>query len=382
MSNDDGDRGIARRKVLAAAAGAGGLGLAGGLGSAALLRDEESLDGLFESGSLALDVTWDNTDGESLTAALETGDTNGQGLLEVSLPGSANNPAHVWFQPTCPPESAAGLADALELSIYHSNEDGEKKSQSPVANGTLRDLAEQPGTKLRFDGDECLDADTTRYLLVEWGYTEDSAEFDEAGVDLRFFAEQCRNNDGPANPYESLSCPVPPCPCCQLVGKLELEDSDDESGDKDEELDKDGDGIDDSYVGPGQYAFTEGDGDYELVVSTPETKGSGPDTETVAVSVDVVGVDGTPDPELCEVVLKAGGGPPGSDDRVSYAGDDLEGDDAATPPLYSVPRTEPPTGSEDYYGISSITVGICVGEEDGSCPGDVVSPTGNAGDES
>ncbi|WP_254832216.1 hypothetical protein [Haloglomus salinum] len=214
MTNDDGDRGIARRKVLAAAAGAGGLGVVGGVGSAALLRDEESFSGLFESGSLELDVAWNNTDGENLTAKLETGNTSGQELLDISLPGSENNPAHVWFQPTCPPESAAGLADALELSVRYADAQGTPGDHVLDADGvaidgrTLRDLAEQPGTKLQFGDDGCLDADTTRYLLVGWEYTEDSAEFDETDFDLEFFAEQCRNNDAPTNPYEPLSCPV------------------------------------------------------------------------------------------------------------------------------------------------------------------------------
>jgi hypothetical protein len=208
MSDTD-DGGIGRRKVLAAAAGAGGLGLAGGVGSAALLRDGESFGALFGSGSLRLDVAWESVesagasirDGE-LTALLEPKDRDGSALLRLSLPGSSNNPAHVWFQPSCPEEPE--LADSLELDIYESNEDGYRGS--PVIGGSLRDLAEREGTKLRFDGEECLDAGVTRYLLVEWEYTRESADFDVEDFGLNLFATQCRNNDTPRNPYDPRSC--------------------------------------------------------------------------------------------------------------------------------------------------------------------------------
>jgi hypothetical protein len=287
--------------------------------------------------------------------------------LELSLPGSNNNPAHVWFQPSCPPDDAAGLADALTLDIHDPNADGD---QSRLARGTLRTLAEQSGTKLRFGGADCLPADGPRYLLVKWEYTGTAADFDTAAFDLKLFATQCRNETDPANPYPGGECATPtptpsptpaPCPCCRLVGKRELTDS---------------------YVAPGRYGFSEGLDDYELEIDATETKDGG--AETVAVSVDVVGVDGTPDPELCEVVLKAGGGPPNSGtDLVSYTGADLDGEGDATPLLHSVPRIDSPSAPGDYFGISSITVGTCV-ERDGDddCPEDVVSPTGNAGGDS
>ncbi|WP_276258505.1 hypothetical protein [Haloglomus litoreum] len=220
MSEHDGDRGIARRKVLAAAAGVGGLGVAGGVGSAAILRDEESFGGLFGSGSLDLAVTWEGiedgeaeTDGGSLTAKLQPSDRDGSGLLKLALPGPANNPGHVWLRPTCPSE--AGLADVLELTISYADAQGvagefvHDSDGEDIDGRTLRDLAEQPGTKLRFGDDGCLDGDASRYLLVEWEYTTSGAGFETADFDFEFFAGQCRNDDSPANPYDPQGCATP-----------------------------------------------------------------------------------------------------------------------------------------------------------------------------
>lgn len=216
MSDTEEDRGIARRKVLTAVAGAGGFGLASGVGTAALLSDRESFGGLFGTGSLELAVSWADgeVDGGSVTpeggrnvrAVIEEGDRSGSALLQVSLPGPENNPAHVWFRPTCPSDPA--LADELELSIRYSDADGSEGDFVRDATGTeiegvaLGTLAERKGSKLQFGGTPCLAADVVRYLLVEWEYTGDgTGSGDAPEFDLAFSAEQCRNNDSPRNPY-------------------------------------------------------------------------------------------------------------------------------------------------------------------------------------
>lgn len=376
MSNDDGDRGIARRKVLAAAAGAGGLGVAGGLGSAALLRDEESFEeNLFESGSLDLVVDSEDAtaEGNIVTLPIDLGpdQTSESALLDLSFPDvDGNNPGNIWFWLTCPEPSGTRLAEALRIEIWRSDENENKNellsegSLLEVANG-LRD----GGYLLDFGGTDttCLPTGTSEYLLVEWELDGSYSCDETLDFSFEFRARQCRNDDGTESPFPSLApCAArTPCPCCRLVGKLELEDEDDADG----SLDSDDDGLDDSFIEPGTYHFSEGTGDYKLVVDEVETKGSGTDMETTAVSIDVVGVGSTQDPELCEVVVKA------STSERTYDECDLgSNEDGYTELLYSVPKQ-----SGGYFGISSITVGICTDEDDdGSCPTDLVSPTGNA----
>lgn len=219
MSNTDGDNGIARRKVLAAAAGVGGLGIAGGIGTASLLGDSGMFEeNLLQSGSLELDIAWNciedqvarlDSDGENLTATIESGDKAGSALLKIGLPGENNNPAHVWFQPTCPPKErgeVSGLLGSLYLEIYSAEKNAGScaVNEGPeLAEGYLGELAGQCGTKI----DGCVEpGDTPEYLLVEWEYRADTADFETTNFEFRFFAAQCRNNDDPENPLRPRSC--------------------------------------------------------------------------------------------------------------------------------------------------------------------------------
>lgn len=379
MTRDEAESGISRRTLLAAAAGTGGLGIAGGLGTAAVLRDEESFGGLFEAGALDLELDWESSQTENATtsvtetratfqADLDPDARSGQALLELSLPErDENNPADVWFWTTCPDPPGTDLADVLQLDVYESDSTGTEGRH--VVGGTLADVADtlrDRGAALDLgDGDTtCLSPGTEDYLLVRWRLDAPYGSGETLEFSFEFRARQCRHGEN-ESPFPSLGpCGAGSCPCCQLVGKLELRDDDGEDS-----LDGDGDGLDDSYIQPdSEYLFTEGTSRYELRVGDTRTKGSGADTETTGVALDVVGVGGTPDPALCAVVLKAG------TESVRYTDADTGSNDGFTPLLDSVAD-----GRGGYVGISSITVGICVDEQDGHCPENCVEPTGSAG---
>lgn len=334
------DRELSRRQVLAGLTAAGSSGAFVGGGSAALLADEESFaDNLAATGVVDLAVGWGADDGDAtLSIDLSDGNTSGTGTIPVSLDaGGAGNPAYVWLRSTCP-ASTGGLADRIRATLSYEGE-------TIAGPASLADVAERLRSGVLLGGG-CVDPDEDPAVTVEWELCDDLTGGykgpGSAAVEFEFRARQCRNRSA-SDPFPSVG-ECTPCPCCRLVGKLELEDS---------------------RVAPGRYAFSEGSGDYELVINETETKDGG--SETVAVSVDVVGDGGTRDPELCEVVLKAG------PDRVRYERDEFSaGECGFTGLLDSVERA-----GGGHHGISSITVGVCVDREDGDCPDDDVRPTGN-----
>ncbi len=217
MSNTDGDNGIARRKVLAAAAGVGGLGIAGGVGTASLLGDSEMFEeNLLQSGSLDLEVDWKepvvqgsiSESGDNLTAEVEPNDKDGSALLKVALPEieGNNNDGRVWLQPQCPDPGEAAID--LFLSIYYADSGGNTngpvldESGEEIIDESLLELAAEPGFQLLFSGEDCLEANKEGYLLVEWEYADDyDDDYDIADFDLELFARQCRNNETPQNPF-------------------------------------------------------------------------------------------------------------------------------------------------------------------------------------
>lgn len=217
MNHENKSDGISRRKLLAATGGVGGIGLGVGVGTGAVLSDQELFEGvLVQSGKLQLDAEWHNPDngsisGDKLTANVDPDDDDGSALLELSLPGSTNNPARVWLQPQCPETdkvASAEVAADLSLSIYYDESDDNKKrpvrdaSGEEIVDESLLELAAEPGFQLRFDGDDCLGAEETGYLLFEWEYTDEFADYKSPPTfDLNIFARQCRNNETPQNPF-------------------------------------------------------------------------------------------------------------------------------------------------------------------------------------
>ena len=207
MSNDDGDGGITRRKVLAAAAGAGGLGVAGGVGSAALLRDEESFGGLFEGGSLNLKI--DGTSINEETLELDLGTEPGHEVLELSVPDDdGNNPGYVWFRPSCP-SPATPLAEKLHVEFsYADSENAGHEARQAIAAGPLPEVANKlsDGYLLTPGGDDaCLAPDDSAYLHIKWNLNESYSGGEEPQFVVVFRAKQCRYGDRTESPFNSRS---------------------------------------------------------------------------------------------------------------------------------------------------------------------------------
>lgn len=335
MSEDDGWP--SRRRLLAAAAAAAGGGAVTGAGLRALLYDgEEFADNLFGSGALDLEAGWD----DGTTTDLEIGplSTGASGVehLQLQLPGlddATNNPAWLWLRTECPrPENT--LSSKLDVALFYATASGDRLSDTPIVEGTLCEIATELRNGIALDGDpdteerDCLDADETLHLRLEWTLGDDFDESQETTVTLHVAARQCRHDPEPENPFGL----VPECDCpthhgiswikiyverceddgtdcsCVLLGKLELDDGYASC--------EPTDGIRDNHIEPGRYDLFEDDDcedtGYDVdVTSTSEQPGS---DETIGVSFQVLG---DPDPTLCRVEIFGGG------ETAVYEGDDL-----------------------------------------------------------
>jgi predicted ribosomally synthesized peptide with SipW-like signal peptide len=215
MNDTDDDGGLGRREVLAAVAGAGGLGLAGGVGTAALLGDSESFDGMFQSGSLNLEVvdkdeTESQVDGDTLELNLDLESSReGSEVLKLwAPPGDGNNPAYVWFQPTCP-DPVTRLAEQLEVAFYYADSDGDRleddNGDEPIESGSLTDVANalrKEGALLDLgEDDSCLAPGSPAYLRVEWDLADSYSAGEKLDFSIVFRARQCRNNSGAESPF-------------------------------------------------------------------------------------------------------------------------------------------------------------------------------------
>ncbi|MFC7046614.1 VWA domain-containing protein [Halobacteriaceae archaeon GCM10025711] len=82
------------------------------------------------------------------------------------------------------------------------------------AQGTLREVLEALGDGVALDGDriedgrQCYPNSTTQYFGFEWWLpieVGNEVQSDSVEFDLRFYAEQCRHNDGATNPFEEVA---------------------------------------------------------------------------------------------------------------------------------------------------------------------------------
>jgi len=372
---------VSRRRLLAALAAAGGAGALTATGTAARFGDAEAFRASLTTGVVDLVVGYElrtgpgagdpdsgfgTVDGPRIhvpVGELDATDSSGSLLVTFALPqgeDAVNNPAALWLAADCPTPAATTLGEALRLTLSYADcETG--KATALIADGSLREVADELRDGSRIDGDpstdgvDCL-ADTV-CLLVEYelvGYVGDGA----VDVPLWFAAVQCRNTT-PQNPFTNRGTePCPPgelCPCCRTLGKLEFAD-DTQTG------------LGESYAAPGTYAFTEGDTRYGLeIYDTAESGG-----ETTGVAFRLVRLD-DPDavvPRLCTVAVKGG---PGFE---QYDRDDDTLDDTAGLPGSDDGLVYAPDGK----GISHVTVCICTTESESGCPGCVdPSLTGGGG---
>ncbi|MFC6874026.1 hypothetical protein [Halobellus marinus] len=361
---------LSRRRVLAALAAAGGTGALAGTGTAAVFRDAERTRASITAGTVDLVVEYDlltgpgadgpdssgTIDGPRVTLPVDSlGPDDGAGsmLLTFALPqggDAVNNPAALWLATDCPVPEATGLGEAFRVTVSYADcESGTPGSR--IVSGPLRAVADDLRDGRRIDGDpttaepDCLVDEVC--LLVEYelaGYVgTETVEFP-----LWFAAVQCRNTT-PENPFASRDTapclPGDPCTCCRTLGKLELD-----SGIQD--------GIDDSSVEPGTYAFTEGDTDYGLEIYDTADKDAG--TETVGVAFRLVHLAGDAVPSLCTVAVKGGQG-----------FEQYDRDDGTTADTAGLPGSDADglVYAPDGKAISHVTVCVCTTQSEADCPG-------------
>lgn len=367
---------VSRRELLASLGVAGAVGGLTGVAAGRLFDDTGTLRAFLVAGVVDLEIEWAVTAGpntgatgtseggfELPLAELGATDDTGEVALSVALPGEANGPARVWLRTDCPP--ATVLGEHLVVTLAYAN-------GVELISGSLREVADAFRNGFPLDGDStdvpganaCIEGAldlVLTYTLAD-GYIGSEA----TSLTLAFHAVQCRNTVS-ENPFvgdERDACPVGErCPCCVFLGKLAFEDRDD-SGPGD----TDGDGIGDSVIEPGTYPFSEGDPEYQVVITDTVDK-AGP--ETVAVAFRIERVDGGVVPLLCRVEVKADG-------TVVYVTDDARPDTTGLTDdpdgLLYAPRRGGDDGNEpgDFQGISHIQVFVCTADGPKTCAGEVL----------
>lgn len=362
--------GIDRRRLLASLGGLGAAGALGGIGlgrgTHGFLRDTEGFAGSeLRAGALDLVVDVESESGEWTTdgtvqipvESLTNEDRTGGVTLTLGLSTepAPSNPAYLWGRVSCPSPAGSMLAQHLTVTLTPIDCESDAPG-TPIASWPANDVPTdlQAGVALSPTGvaspgeQPCIQPDEHVCLRVDWELDAEYGGAEQLALEFEFLAVQCRHTDGTTNPFgeaEPEPCPgLPPCTCCVRIGKLETND--------------------DNALPAGTYAFTEGTSDYMLrVPSDPITKGG---DEAVAVELELVPQNGAPAAQLCRVEIAASTG------LATYDRPTLGAPFGATPYLYAPPRATDPVEPNDYYGISHITVSICMGEEDGECPADLV----------
>jgi hypothetical protein len=310
---------MSRRRLLALLGGAGAAGTVGGLGSAALLADEEGpLSGLITSGSvdLEVDTAAGTADGNvvSVPIDLTPGETDGSTVFTVTLPETdENNPAYLWFRSFCP-EPETELADALQVTLSYDCDPGDQLFPADgQSSGSLGAFAEWAlaGQPLSPTCERVAAADLTGLepgdklkLRLDWELADGYYENESTSLDLEFHGRQRRNTTAGENPFPApttTECGGPTVERhgisnivistadgqggCSVIGKLDLSEKyvercgssldvtgdDDADGVPDHDDPNDGDSdvpnsggsapdaspIGDSFIAPGRYDLPE-----------------------------------------------------------------------------------------------------------------------------
>jgi predicted ribosomally synthesized peptide with SipW-like signal peptide len=187
MTNDK-LRDLTRRKMLAGLGGIGAASAVAGLGTSAYFNDQENFtDNTLTAGTLDLKVDWEN----KYWGPLEE---------RSAVYGDAGRP-HV--------NAYADIGQIIS---------GERV----IEEGSLTDVLAELEQGIPLDGDhstvpevtaddelvdrECFANSTTHCVTLQWELPADvgnEVQSDSVAFDVGFYAEQCRHNDGNANPWDS-----------------------------------------------------------------------------------------------------------------------------------------------------------------------------------
>lgn len=144
---------VSRRTVLAGLLGAGALGTAGGIGTAALLGDGERFDALFSAGAVDLWIDGATSTTTRIDLVLDPANPVGTERIELGLPplpGAINNAAYVRVRSDCPVITGSApfaVPDAVSLAIDYVDCATDDVGDG-VVSGTLRSLFEGPAQSL------------------------------------------------------------------------------------------------------------------------------------------------------------------------------------------------------------------------------------------
>jgi hypothetical protein len=324
--------------VLAGVAASGAAGTLSGVGTAAFLRDGETLAATVTAGSVELLVGTGRGDGATapvdgpVSVPLETLRAGESAVAYVTFAvpeGDGVNPAHLWLRGACASSSRIARYLALTVTVEETGE--------TLFEGTLATFGTALGAGRRVDGptEACVAPGETVTLRVEYALLVGYVGTESADVVVEAVAVQCRHSDSPATPFGDgdfgVDCLAAECDCCTLVGKLE---------------------IGDDRLDPGTYDFTEGSSAYRVVVSDVETNGDG---EPWAARFDIVlAADESVSLDLCAVRVKS------STDVYAFTDGETEG-----------------VVGTDGKAMSNVTFGVCTASlSDGSCPADLVKTDG------
>jgi hypothetical protein len=366
---EGGTGGLSRRRLLAAMTAVGATGGFVGASTGASLSDRERQRGSLTAGVVDLAVTATDEAGDPLSVVdgavsipmhVDPGES-GAAVVDLALPGDANNPAYLWLRTACPEPAGTALAEALTVTLSYLDDEG---TATDLVTGPFREVFStlRNGYALNAAGayaapgfQECLDPDDGLRLRLAWTLSPTYVGTETATADIEFVARQCRNTDAATDPF--AGAPAEPCApgnrCegCEWLGKLDLDPSE-----------TDQPGIGDSSIESGRtYQFNEGATDYGITVDDTVEK----DGDTTAVRFTVVGPDGaTLAP--CRVEVKGGPAdtvyvrPDGAAFDAStdglVPGDDGNGDELVDGGLLYAPLT--PGGSR--AGVSHVDVFVCV----------------------
>ncbi|QLH76937.1 hypothetical protein HZS55_06350 [Halosimplex rubrum] len=197
---DGDDRSLSRRAVLAGLTSAGAVAAAGaGVGTRAVFRDGERVEGSVGSGVVDLRASWVSGGSDASFGTVRSVGDGGSDAVALSLaPGS--NPAYVWARTRCRRCTELERNLRVTLSLVA---DG---TETQLFRGRLGDARATLGDGVRLDG-SIAPGDDWR-LTVEWELREPLTADATVSVDLDFYAVQTRNVADPETFGPGWTCPT------------------------------------------------------------------------------------------------------------------------------------------------------------------------------
>ena len=208
MSDDTDGKRLTRRRILAGVAGSAGIGLIGGAGTRAFLRDTEVVPGSalgnpYQGNHLDLELSCPDPDGactaeaDSVSFAFANVDPPAEGGTTF-CPGLSGGPAWLWLK-TVPSSVSSPLGEKLQVTLTYGNGNPvEHSTDGPVEDWQLQDLLDgfaDGGMLLGVNGpdDRAFGETEERCLELSWSLPRDPV-LSEQSVEftLRFAAVQYR----------------------------------------------------------------------------------------------------------------------------------------------------------------------------------------------